>query len=145
MIVNKGCVRLASLDQPRCVAVFFFRTNVGNYLHTFVLKSCSVSLCLHTSLTTVEERVINKHGDAQRDKSALTRIANTIQKSHLSQSIKQAHRLHYLNRTEPNQTEPKRTERNGTEPKRTEPNRTEPNRTESNRIESIRLMFLLKL
>ena len=32
-----GCVRLASLGHPRCVAVFFFRTNVGNYLHTFVL------------------------------------------------------------------------------------------------------------
>ena len=32
-----GYVRLASLGRPRCVAVFFSRTNVGNYLHTFVL------------------------------------------------------------------------------------------------------------
>ena len=33
-----GCVRLASLGWPRCVACFFSRTNVGNYRHTFVLK-----------------------------------------------------------------------------------------------------------
>ena len=34
-----GCVRLAPLSLPRCVAVFFLsRTNVGNYLHTFVLE-----------------------------------------------------------------------------------------------------------
>ena len=35
---NIGSIRLASLGQPRCVAVFFSRTNVGNYLHTFVLE-----------------------------------------------------------------------------------------------------------
>ena len=35
---NIGCVRLAALGLPRCVAVFFPRTNVGNYLHTFVLE-----------------------------------------------------------------------------------------------------------
>ena len=35
--VNTGCVRLAFLGQPRCVAVFSSRTNVGNYLYTFVL------------------------------------------------------------------------------------------------------------
>ena len=33
-----GCVRLASLGRPRYVAVVFSRTNVGNYLHTFVLE-----------------------------------------------------------------------------------------------------------
>ena len=33
-----GCVRLASLGRPRCVTGFFPRTNVGNYLHTFVLE-----------------------------------------------------------------------------------------------------------
>ena len=33
-----GCVRLASLRRPRCVAGFFPRKNVGNYLHTFVLE-----------------------------------------------------------------------------------------------------------
>ena len=34
---NYGCVRLASLGRARCVAVLSSRTNVGNYLHTFVL------------------------------------------------------------------------------------------------------------
>ena len=33
-----GSVRLASLGQPRCVAFFFSRTSMGNYLHTFVLE-----------------------------------------------------------------------------------------------------------
>ena len=33
-----GCVRLAPLGRPRCVAVFFSRTNVGKYLHTFILE-----------------------------------------------------------------------------------------------------------
>ena len=33
-----GCVHLASLGRPRRVAIFFFRTNVGNYLPTFVLE-----------------------------------------------------------------------------------------------------------
>ena len=32
-----GCVRLAPLGRPPCVAFFFTRTNVGNYLHTLVL------------------------------------------------------------------------------------------------------------
>ena len=36
---NYGCVRLASLGQPRCVAFFFSWTNVGNYLHMFVLET----------------------------------------------------------------------------------------------------------
>ena len=35
---HRGCVRLASQGRPRCVAVSFSRTNVGNYLHTFVLE-----------------------------------------------------------------------------------------------------------
>ena len=35
---NYGCVRLAPLGLPRCVTVFLSRTNVGNYLHTFVLE-----------------------------------------------------------------------------------------------------------
>ena len=34
---HNGCVRLASLGRPRCLAVFSSRTNVGNYLYTFVL------------------------------------------------------------------------------------------------------------
>ena len=39
IVLYIGCVRLAPLGLPRCVAGFFFlsRTNVGNYLHTFVL------------------------------------------------------------------------------------------------------------
>ena len=32
-----GCVRLASPGRPRCMAGFFSRMNVANYLHTFVL------------------------------------------------------------------------------------------------------------
>ena len=35
---SMGCVRLAALGLPRCVAVLFSRTNVDNYLHTFVLE-----------------------------------------------------------------------------------------------------------
>ena len=35
-----GCVRLASLGRPRyvCGGFFYPRTNVGNYLQTFILK-----------------------------------------------------------------------------------------------------------
>ena len=38
-----GCVRLAPLGRPWCVAFFFSRTNVGNYLHTFVLEKKPVT------------------------------------------------------------------------------------------------------
>ena len=38
-----GCVRLASLGRPRCMAVFSPRTNVCNYLHTFVLEKKTVT------------------------------------------------------------------------------------------------------
>ena len=38
LFTDVGCVRLASLGRPLCVAVFFPRTNVGNYLYTFVLE-----------------------------------------------------------------------------------------------------------